>query len=55
MLCKIVDENACDIWNNEWLEEKYTNIINSTPIIDKTVLEDISDEIQDDEIKPFLY
>lgn len=55
LLCKIVDENACDIWNNEWLEEKYTNIINSTPIIDKTVLEDISDEIQDDEIKPFLY
>jgi hypothetical protein len=52
-LCEKVNNAALQIWNSDWIENNLKTIIETTPIIDETVIADIDVVIASEEIELF--
>lgn len=52
-LCKKVNNPALQIWNSDWLEHNLKTIIETTPIIDETVIAKIDVVIASEEVELF--
>jgi RNA-directed DNA polymerase len=52
-LCEKVNNPALEIWNSNWIGNNLKNIIETTPIIDETVIADIDVVIASKEIELF--
>ena len=52
-LCEKVNTPALQIWNSDWIENNLKTIIETTPIIDETVIADIDVVIASEEIELF--
>lgn len=52
-LCKKVNDQTINIWNSEWLDNSLRTLIESTPIIDEQVLQDIDVVINQSEVQLF--
>lgn len=52
-LCEKVNNPALQIWNSDWIENNLKTIIETTPIIDETVIADIDVVIASEEIELF--
>ena len=55
-LCQIVNDtkNACDLWNNCWLNDTFKNHIRNTPIINRQALDSLPSIPDDNEVKLFI-
>ena len=55
-LCQIVNDtkNACDLWNNCWLNDTFKNHIRNTPIINRQALDSLPSVPDDNEVKLFI-
>lgn len=54
-LCRIVDGEAVNLWNSDWLQDDIKNLILSIPILDSDVIKTIDPVINPDEVKLFEY
>lgn len=52
-LCEKVNNPALQIWNSDWIENNLKTIIETTPIIDETVIAEIDVVIASEEIELF--
>lgn len=52
-LCEKVNNPALQIWNSDWLENNLKSIIETTPVIDETVIADIDVVIAKEEVELF--
>lgn len=52
-LCEKVNNPALQIWNSDWLENNLKTIIETTPVIDETVIADIDVVIAKEEVELF--
>lgn len=52
-LCKKVNDSNVQIWNSDWLNNALKSIIESTPIIDEQVIQDINIVIDKEEVQLF--
>ena len=55
ILCKRLNDNSIKIWNSDWLNSELVDIINTTQIINKQIIEEIDSSIEPDEIQLFEY
>jgi len=54
-LCEKVNDSAIQIWNSDWIENNLKTIIETTPIIDETVIAEIDTVIASEEVELFKY
>jgi len=52
-LCEKVNNSAIQIWNSDWIENNLKTIIETTPIIDETVIAEIDIVIASEEVELF--
>lgn len=52
-ICKLVNNESIEIWNNEWTIDELKDIINTIPIIDNQILNTMDKEINENEVKLF--
>src|SRR5690606_22103556 len=52
-LCQKVNNPALQIWNSDWLENNLKTIIETTPVIDETIIADIDVVIAKEEVELF--
>lgn len=52
-LCELVNNQAIQIWNSDWLENNLKTLIETTSIIDETVIADIDVVISKEEVELF--
>lgn len=52
-LCKLINGNKVEIWNNEWLHNSISDIFDKYPIIDTEKIKDIDEVISDEEVLLF--
>jgi hypothetical protein len=52
-LCEIVNNHTTQIWNSDWLENNLKTLIESTAIIDETVITDMDVVISKEEVELF--
>lgn len=53
-LCKLINNESIDLWNNDWLHGTHTQILKvRNNIIEQTILDSLDAEIQDDEVLLF--
>jgi len=52
-LCKKVNNPALQIWNSDWIEHNLKTIIETTPIVDESIISDIDIVIASEEIELF--
>lgn len=53
-LCKLIDNEPINLWNNDWLHAKHAKILKDrSNIIEQTILDNLDAEIQDDEVLLF--
>lgn len=52
-LCEKVNDSTIQIWNSDWIENNLKTIIETTPIIDGKVIEDIDEVIAIKEVQLF--
>ena len=50
-LCQVVNNNQLDIWEIGWAHEKVKRIFNDNPIINREVIENMTEIPAPDEIK----
>lgn len=55
LLCKRVNDESIKIWNSEWLNDDFNEIINNAKLIDENVIKTIDKVIESDEIPSFEY
>lgn len=52
-LCEKINNPALQVWNSDWLENNLKTIIETTPVIDETVIADIDVVIAKEEVELF--
>ena len=52
-LCKKVNDQAQQIWNSEWLNNAFKTLIDTTPIVDEQIIQDIDVVINQNEVELF--
>ena len=52
-LCRKVNDQSIPIWNSDWIENNLKTLIESTPIINETVIAEIDVVIARDEVQMF--
>jgi RNA-directed DNA polymerase len=52
-LCRKVNDAMIHIWNSDWIENNLKTLIESTPIVDETVIADIDIVIASEEVQLF--
>ena len=53
-LCQKLDNVAVTIWNSQWLQQAYRNIVDSAQIFDQTKFDDLDTVISADEVALFV-
>lgn len=55
-ICKLVmDKTLPSLWNIDWVSNGLKNIVNTTPIVDYQMLNNLDADIRDEEIDIFVY
>lgn len=52
-LCRKVNNNVLEIWNSDWLNDDFKNIINKTSIVDEEIIEKMETIISSEEVELF--
>lgn len=52
-LCRKVNDDTILIWNSDWIEQSLKTLIETTPIVDESIIADIDVVIDGDEVRLF--
>ncbi len=52
-LCRKVNDSTIQIWNSDWLNNSLKTLIETTPIIDEQVIQDVDVVINQTEVQLF--
>ena len=52
-ICKLVNGNEIELWNNDWLKDEVKSIFNTYKIIDSNIINKLDNYIHNDEVLLF--